>query len=534
MVEFNQGSKSRTPDAGRLTETSRNKVKRVKMKTSTLRQSLRIMPPSLLAAVVLIVWALMAIPMVHAAGAPAEAPETEEMRLLELINEARQNPLDTAVAFGMDRKQVLADNPDIADILRQGLPTLEFNGTLYQTAAGHVAEMLENNFYSYESLDGSDIAGRMTTAGYVPAVAGQSLGLIFFSNYIDPLRAVSHMFENMFKDELAPDYSGIRKILNPRIREMGAAVGKGSFEFPEFSANVYLAACDFARPVETYELQLLNLVNQLRADPRPVLAEHGIDAGSEAFPEMERLFSEGLPPVAYHPSLYAAADELVVDMLENGHFTGTTTEGKTLADRVRGQGYEPAWTGEARVRLSTCETVSPSETLPRMFRSLLRRAFHSDPEKGSRAMLAEEAADTGIRIIAGHSPALGGICGDDVHLLVADFGARQAPEPQEPDAPVDGRLVGLVFSDKDSNGIYDPGEGLPNAAVTIDRGAGSDFFHETAVNRAGGYAISLAPGNYRVTVRVGQEQVSEWVRVESGANYWLPAVIDVSAPEAGV
>lgn len=504
------------------------------MKTSIRRQSPGITPLSLLAAVVLIVWALMAIPVVHAAGAPAEAPEPEEMRLLELINEARQNPLDTAVSLGMDRKQVLADNPDIADVLRQGLPPLEFHETLYQTAAGHVAEMLENNFYSYESLDGSDVAGRMTTAGYVPAVAGESLGLIFFNNYIDPLRAVSHMFENMFKDELAPDYSGIRKIFNPRIREMGAAVGKGGFAFPEFSANVYLAACDFARPVKRYELQLLNLVNQLRTDPRPVLAEHGIDAGSEAFPEMERFFSEGLPPVAYHPSLYAAADELVVDMLENGHFTPTTADGKTLADRVRAQGYEPAWTGEARVRLSTCETVSPSETLPRMFRSLLRRAFHGDPQKRNGSMLADEAADAGVRIAAGHNPALGGICGDDVHLLVADFGARKTSEPADSDAPADGRLVGLVFSDKDSNGIYDPGEGLSNAAVTVDRGAGSELLHETAVNRAGGYAIAMAPGNYRVTVSAGQEQVSEWVRVESAVNSWLPAVIDTPAPEPGV
>jgi len=345
------------------------------------------------------------------------------------------------------------------------------------------------------------------------------------------------MFENMFKDELDPDYSGIRKILNPRVREMGAAVGKGSFAFPEFSANVYLAACDFARPVQRYELQLMNLVNQLRADPRPVLAEHGIDADGQAFPEMERLFSEGLPPLAWNSALYAAADELGADMIENGHFTGITAEGKTLGERVRGHGYEPEWTGEARVRLSTCEAVSPAETLPRMFRSLLSRAFNSDPQKPTPSMLAEEAVDAGIRITAGHNPVLGGICGDDVHLLVANFGAGKTPESAESaetDAPAAGRLIGLVFADSDGNGIYDPGEELEDAAVTIDRGPDSVHLQETAVNRAGGYSILLAPGSYRVTVSVGQERVSEWVRLESAVNSWLPAVIDTPAPDPGV
>jgi len=511
------------------------------MKTRIRRQFPENPRLSLLAAVVLSVWALMSIPMVpaaapmaYAAGAPGEAPEPEEMSLIELINEARQNPLDTAVALGMDRQQLLVDNPDMADALKQGLPPLEFHETLYQTAAGHVAEMLENSFYSYESLDGSDAAGRMASAGYVPALAGESLGLIFFNNFIDPQRAVSHMFENMFKDELDPDYTGIRKILNPRVREMGAAVGRGSFAFPEFSANVYLAVCDFARPVQRYELQLMNLVNQLRADPRPVLAEHGIDAGGEAFPEMERLFSEGLPPLAWNSALYAAADELGTDMLENGHFTGITAEGKTLGDRVRGHGYEPVWAGEARVRLSTCEAVSPSDTLPRLFRSLLFRAFNSDPQKRNSSMLVEDALDAGVRIIAGHNPSLGGICGDDVHLMVADFGAGKTPEPAEMDAPAAGRLVGLVFADNDGNGIYDPGEGLPEAAVTIDRGPDSAFFQKTVVNRAGGYSILLAPGNYRVTVSAGQEQESEWIRLESAVNYWLPAVIDIPAPDPGV
>jgi len=483
------------------------------------------------------------LPKAHADGAGTgnngdahleAVAEPEEIRLFELINAARGNPLATAVSLGMDRKKVLADNPDIADILKNGLPPLTLNEKLYQTAGAHATEMLDNNFYSYESIEGLKVAGRMEKAGYRPAVAGESLGLIFFNNYLDPLHAVSLMFENMFKHELAPDYSGPRKILNPEVREMASAVGQGSYEFPEFSANVYIAVCDFAQPVQTYELQLMNLVNQLRNIPGQVLAEYGIAADAQSFPELEPLFAKGLPPVAYNASLYAAADELVVDMFANGHFTGKTADGKTLAARVRSNGYKPSWIGEARVRRPACGAVPPGEgqTLQRIFRSVLAQAFRADPQKRGQAMLAGEAVDGAIRIKGGNSPELGGICGNDVHLMVADFGAQQPPG--EGANSSGSRLIGLVFDDLDMNGIYNVGEGLPEAEVILDKGPDSDIQHQTRVNAAGGYTISLHPGNFRVSVNVGDERFSKWIRIEDGVNTWLSTVVEMPGRQTGI
>ena len=466
----------------------------------------------------------------------------EEARLFELINEARQNPLETAVSLGLDRQQVLADNPEITDVLKDGLPPLNFNQILYQSAQRHAAAMLNNNFYSYESIDGTKVARRMENMGYLPALAGESLGLIFFNNYIDPLKSATLMFNNMFKDELALDFGSPRRILNPKVRDMAVAVNKGDYEFPRFSANVYMAACDFARPVEVYELQFMNLINQLRSNPRPVLAEYGIDADVALFPELGRLFLEGLPPLSYQANLYAAADELVADMFEKEHFLPVTSGGKTLDERVRGNGYQPAWIEEARVRLSNCAVLSPAEASSRLFKILLARAFRNDPQKRRQSMLSDKAEDAGIRIKAGSSSVLGGVCGDDLYLMVGDFGAKRRAEDFDDAAEIDAHpekgdtncLVGLVYDDSDVNGIYDAGEELPEARVIVDQGPGSEVRGEVLTNAAGGYQMTLPPGDYRVIVGVGEARISKWIRIQEGANTWYPTVLRRPEQEGGM
>ena len=50
-----------------------------------------------------------------------------EAKLLQLINQARENPLTVAASLGMDPEQILADFPEWHDLLTQGLPPLTFS-----------------------------------------------------------------------------------------------------------------------------------------------------------------------------------------------------------------------------------------------------------------------------------------------------------------------------------------------------------------------------------------------------------------------
>src|SRR5262249_6979296 len=54
-------------------------------------------------------------------------------------------------------------------------------------------------------------------------------------------------------------------------------------------------------------------------------------------------------------------------------------------------------------------------------------------------------------------------------------------------------LTGVVYTDANRNGVYDPGEGLGGVAVTV-QGVGSTTTFDT-----GGYSFQLSPGTYTVT-----------------------------------
>jgi hypothetical protein len=453
-----------------------------------------------------------------------DSPVPAEIRLIDLINQARQKPIETIASFGMDPAKVVRDNADIAEVLENGLPPLDFNQNLYRAAAGHAKEMLENNYYSYGSLDGSTPENRLSRAGYAPIFAGEHLGMIFFNNFIPPENAANWIFQNMLEDELASERTEILKIFNPQFRHLGVSVQGGAFQLEQFKANVYLAVCDFARGAEIWELQLLNLINQFRADPWPVLAQYGIEVDKTDFPELETLLDEGLPPLRLNVSLYKAAETLVTDMFENGHFNAKTADGKALEDRAMDSGYpDAAWLAESRGRFSTCgQVVSPAMSVEKMFRYLLGRAFQVHRGNRHYPMLTPWAQDCGIRILAGESEVLGGICGNKLHIFVADFGAEKVnSDPNDSEMQV-GRLEGLVYQDANDNGIYDCGEGYPGSYLSFDKQNDSDSYsYKILTNPAGGFDTELEKGNYRIQIQIGDNRFFKWIHVDPESVSWL-------------
>jgi hypothetical protein len=394
---------------------------------------------------------------------------------------------------------------------------------------------------------------RLEKAGYLPVFEGQTLGMISFNNYIDPDKAAAWIFENMLEDELSSEKTEVRKIFNPDLRQAGAAMAGGTFRFDSFAANAYVVACNFATPVEVWELELINLINQFRDDPWAVLNYHGIQIDKDNFPELETLLTYGLDPLAFDLSLYVAADVLASDMLENGHLTPKTSDGKSLEDRAGQAGYTNwSWLGESRGRFSTCnEIISPEQSVERIFRNLLSRAFSQDPESRNYPMLAPWAQDCGIRVKAGQSPLFGGICGDKLHILVADFGShikapvstddtfgkKEGDQEQIIDVQKPGCLVGLIFQDENLNNLYDHKEGLSGLEIIVDKGKDSAVSYETVTNPAGGFFMDLPQGQYRVKINspkdegLSKNMIFKCIDINSDSSTWLPVSIDATATE---
>ena len=160
-----------------------------------------------------------------------------ELTLLHLINQARAKPLQVAASLGMDPGRLLADLPELYDTLTRGLPPLGFNEKLHATARGHNMDMLENGYFSHNSPDGRSYQERIIEGGYDATAAEESLGMLTFTDCSVPEKAISLIFEGMFRDELNPLRTEKRNILDPKLREVGIGFG--------FSGNACVATCDF-------------------------------------------------------------------------------------------------------------------------------------------------------------------------------------------------------------------------------------------------------------------------------------------------
>ena len=431
-----------------------------------------------------------------------DVPSQHEEDLLQLINQARENPLIVATSLGMDAGQILHDLPELEDILTNGLPPLSFNENLYAAASAHTRDMLEHGYYSHTSLDGRTFEERIRASGYVPTATGESLGMLAFFNFIQPAKAVELIFENMFRDELDPARTERRNILARDLEEAGIALGTGVLQLAGSACNVYLVTCDFGSSVRKLELEFFHLINQARFRPLEVAVSFGLDPDQimQDFPELRDILIYGLPPLTFNRNLYAAAGAHSQDMLANGYFSHDSLDGRTAEDRIRESGYDdPLTTGESIGLACLCGDRTHEECAYRLFKKILIGELTPGCSI-DRNILNPDLREAGISLIAGTSGELGGICGDEVFLMVADFGASATEA-----APV---LVGVVYSDLNQDGFYSVGEGMGGVAVEIE---GPSGLFNIYTGGAGSFGIRLEPGEYRVAVMAGEEEMAEYV-----------------------
>ena len=357
-------------------------------------------------------------------------PSPQDEALLALINQARQNPLAVAASMGMDPEKILKDLPELEKILREGLPPVMFNGNLYDAARAHTQDMFANGYYSHDSPDGRGFDARIRNSGYPAVATGESLGMLVFANFIDPGVAVRRLFEYMFWDELDPSRTEKRNILDPLLKEVGVSVDTGVISLGGALWNVYLATCDYGAVNSGPETKLLQRINQARKNPLKAAASLGMDPEQVLadFPAWHDLLTQGLPPLTVNIGLYKAARAHAEDMLANGYFSSISLDGRTYKDRIRETGYDPLDAGEyIRIQCLGNDFTNDDDLIDRLvgiiFEILLTRELSPDSAE-QRNILNAGLKEVGISLITGTSSKLGGICGNSVLLMVADFGSR--------------------------------------------------------------------------------------------------------------
>lgn len=415
-----------------------------------------------------------------------------ETLLFDLINEARSNPLDVAASLGLDPEQVLEGLPQLVDILTGGLPPLGWDERLYTTAAAHTADMLEGGYYSSQSPDGGEAADRIREAGYEAVVARESLGGLTFINFMDSLAAAEKIFENMFLDELDPAREEPRHILSTYLKDLGVGIGTGKMTIEGKQYSVYLATCDFAAPLpaaaslEAVEREFLHLINQARANPLEVAAAYGIDLNALASerPDLYSLLIEGLPPVASDERLFQAAGNHSAAMAEGNFFGHESEDGTGYEDRIGQSGYDATLTGETLSRVRASDYPDPRSAAQALFGDMFKREL--DPlYEGERVILHPDLEDGGVGVALGEMGSSG--TWDLYYLAACDLASGDGPERSG--------LLGVVFEDRNGDGLYNPGEGVKDRPVIV-YGAGRHLM----TDENGGIQTKVDPGGYWVVL----------------------------------
>jgi hypothetical protein len=345
------------------------------------------------------------------------------------------------------------------------------------------------------------------------------LGILGFFNYIDPSEAVFQIFSTLYRDELNPERTRPRNMLDPEFRDIGIGFGAGKLTLKGVSFNVYVVTCDFGTPmVSPLELEFLQLINQARGNPLGAMEAYGINL--DPFPESDtglyEILTTPVQPLASNASLGSASKAHSEDMLANGFFDHVSSDGRSLEERVVEEGYDPAVLGEViqRVGLSAFTDTEVSYAFDQIMTQVLSDEIANYVDFGVLTLLNPDLRDMGIGMVSGRCE----VDGEAADVLISTVTLGSEVEEGVPS------LVGTIYSDDDGNGIYSYGEGLSEIRVTIESvHTLFEFqeFHEVWTDKAGGFQYPLDSGLHRVTIYVPGMEPTEYFLTPKGENVRL-------------
>ena len=219
-------------------------------------------------------------------------------------------------------------------------------------------------------------------------------------------------------------------------------------------------------PIQLAESEVLARLNLARSDPWAEAERLGLDTAqlrAEVVPEeMAALWDRGLWPPAPNVLLNEVARLHCEDMLQRGFFSHVTPEGLTAEDRVISADYSAGVVKEELGALGFISYLDPGEAVRMLMDALLRDSLVQPMAEEGPTLLNERVVDVGISLL-GDELTIGQ---ERIRVYLLCILLVRSDGPGEETWVQCGRL----FDDINYNGIYDPGEGLPEKEMSIRNG----------------------------------------------------------------
>lgn len=171
------------------------------------------------------------------------------------------------------------------------------------------------------------------------------------------------------------------------------------------------------------ERLLLSKINAARQNPLKAAEEIGIDTSDliEKLPELKNVLTNGIVNLWHNEELYSAARNHSKDMVENNYYEHMSSEGLTVADRIKAAGYPDRKSGESIAVLAFYNFLTTDDAVDYLFEYLYREELNSERTE-ERYILNAEYQEVGIGIQSGTWTI--GKVDYNIILVTCDFGVR--------------------------------------------------------------------------------------------------------------
>lgn len=235
---------------------------------------------------------------------------------------------------------------------------------------------------------------------------------------------------------------------------------------------------------------MLELINRARANPQAE-ADLYLDGNLNEGLAPETISAEAKQPLVSVAALNAAAQGHTQDMIENGFFSHTGSDGSSPSARMTNAGYD--WNG-AGENLVTRTNYSPDVTAANTLQMHIDLLVDSGIDDRGHRLILMNPSYTSIGISIRHTESYAALRGLPSDVCTQDFGYILSGSLSGP------FLTSVAYDDADGDGFYTPGEGLGGLNVTVYEGGSATEAGSTATMTSGGYGLELAPGSYDVEI----------------------------------
>ena len=382
--------------------------------------------------------------------------------IIERLNSIRSDPLSYAETLGYDR-QVLESLPFLNEFIKKNVELFTIDEFLNLKA---------DDLNSGETAE-SDLIKPEPATEVLPknnyAYTCETKATVSFLNFMDIGTAVQIVVNNLFAKELDPDFKGQRYILSSNFNLAGASLTGGRTWDQTGMKNSYFITICFASSLLKSEVQVLNMINQLRAEPLKInkYILFSLSSLIRKNPASIDAFFETYQPLFLNMKLQKCAK-------------AESEENVNYFDQALSYGYNGVEVNKSSVTEIFPKTDSNSFAAL-IFSSLISNELKTYPEK--KVVFNPDFNDAGLAVFY---TKVDNAVYDYTNLTVYSGNGNRISED-----PAYSRIYGIIYKDIDENDIYAPGEEAAKEAVTIYDKETFEKIKTIITDNAGHFSVTL-------------------------------------------